>query len=168
MGGYGSGGGRYGSGKHSVEDGFKLDINFIVKNGGITPRSAVLTWFRNEERIGSIGYKITFNTGNPRIELNFTCNGESVYEPIHLVSTPQPFGNERYWMLCPILRNGVPCHRRCCKLYQPPNSKYFGCRDCMNLTYQSCKDCHKFDGLYSRLAGDLDFPVWAIRKALKY
>jgi pyruvate-formate lyase-activating enzyme len=29
------------------------------------------------------------------------------------------------------------------KLYLPPGSRYFGCRHCHNLTYQSCKEHDK-------------------------
>ena len=50
-----------------------------------------------------------------------------------LVSTPCPFGGQRWWFICP-LQN---CDRRVGVLYLPYGGKYFGCRHCYNLTYES-------------------------------
>ena len=167
MGGYGSGGGGYAL-KNSVEDGLRLDLNLIVKTRGIRPHSSVLRWYINEESIGSIGYDISFRDGLPVLKLEYRWQDtESVTERICLVSTPQPYGNERYWMLCPILVHGSPCNRRCYKFYKPPGQKYFGCRTCMNLTYQSCKDSHKMDGYYARIASDLHMPLWRVKALMK-
>jgi hypothetical protein len=53
------------------------------------------------------------------------------------------------------------------KLYLPPGGDYYGCRHCYNLTYQSCRDSHKFDGLYAQLASNLGWDVGAVRETMR-
>lgn len=165
MGGYGSGGGGYYS-KNTVEDGLSFSLNTIAKHG-ISPRSGVLRWFIGDEETGSMGYEILYLNDSLFLKLKYRSDGISVEERIKLASTPQPFGNARWWMLCPILVNGSTCNQRCYKLYSTPGQRYFGCRKCMNLTYQSCKDSHKFDGLYARIAADMNLPAWVVKGAMK-
>lgn len=168
MGGYGSGGGGYNS-KYAVEEALSFSIYDVIGKSGFFPRTGSLSWSRNGEHFASIGYDILCNNsnGDPFIELEYNRNGESVRERIRVLKTLQPFGNFRYWMFCPLLRNGYTCNRRCYKMYSSPGQKYFGCRRCMNLTYQSCKDSHKMDGFYARIAGDLHMPFWAVKRAMK-
>lgn len=52
-----------------------------------------------------------------------------------LVSTACNYGGERWWFVCPLTKNGVPCNRRVGVLYK--DGDYFGCRHCYELTYQS-------------------------------
>ena len=169
MGGSGSGGGGY-AGKKAVEDGFTLNINLITKKeqGGIRPRISKLSWLRDGKRIGSIGYEFMHRNGMTFLVLNYRTGGESVQEIIQVVSTPQPYGNQRYWMLCPVsLNGGGRCNRRCYKMYCPPGKRGFGCRMCMNLTYQSCKDSHKFDGLFASVASDLGISPSLVKAAFR-
>jgi hypothetical protein len=62
---------------------------------------------------------------------------------ISLFSEPCNFGGKRFWFICPLIVNGIPCDRTVGKLYLPSNGKYFGCRHCYNLTYRSCKRHNK-------------------------
>ena len=48
-------------------------------------------------------------------------------------TTPCHYGGVRYWFLC------SKCKKRVAKLYAPPSSERFACRNCHNLTYESCK-----------------------------
>ena len=50
---------------------------------------------------------------------------------VELRPTLLRFGGIRWWFHCP------KCLKRCVKLYKPPDS-VFRCRQCHNLTYQSC------------------------------
>lgn len=54
-----------------------------------------------------------------------------------LTSTPCHFGGSRYWFVCPLVVNGRACERRCRILYLAGRADYFGCRECLRLTYQS-------------------------------
>ena len=66
---------------------------------------------------------------------------------VERVSMPQPFGGRRWWFVCPL----VNCYRRCGKLYLPPGGRYYGCRQCYRLTYESVQE---HDPRVSRLAND--------------
>ena len=41
------------------------------------------------------------------------------------------------FFVCPLVVRGSPCERRVGKLYLPPGGRYFGCRLCYDLTYES-------------------------------
>ena len=62
---------------------------------------------------------------------------------VELTTTPCNFAGKRYWFICPLVVDGIPCRRRVGKLYLPPGEIYFGCRKCYNLTYRSCKEHDK-------------------------
>ena len=60
---------------------------------------------------------------------------------IGLTTTPCHFGGVRYWFICPLSRNGVPCGRRVGTLFLSSGGKYFGCRHCYDLSYESRNEC---------------------------
>ncbi len=59
---------------------------------------------------------------------------------VKVTSTGCRLGGRRFWLRCPLLRNGVPCDRKVLRLYLPPGGQMFGCRHCHGLTYRSCQD----------------------------
>ncbi len=62
---------------------------------------------------------------------------------VELTTTPCNLGGIRFWFLCPLVENSVPCGKRVRKLYLPPGESYFACRSCYNLTYRSVKEHDK-------------------------
>lgn len=64
---------------------------------------------------------------------------ESFNYRVRLTKTRCNIAGWRYWFVCPLLlKDGeTPCRRRASVLYKPPSEKYFGCRHCHNLTYES-------------------------------
>lgn len=54
---------------------------------------------------------------------------------IYFTETPCNLGGKRYWFKCPLGKDGRRCSRRVAVLYF--TGKYFGCRHCLDLTYQS-------------------------------
>jgi hypothetical protein len=62
---------------------------------------------------------------------------------IELVTTPCRFGGQRFWFLCPLTRDGIPCKRRVRVLHLPAGAQFFGCRACHDLTYRSCQEHNK-------------------------
>lgn len=58
---------------------------------------------------------------------------------IKLVATSCNFGGKRWWFLCPFIKNGNKCSRRCSIIYLPDDSDCWGCRECHELTYESRK-----------------------------
>jgi hypothetical protein len=59
---------------------------------------------------------------------------EDVEEPVYFDWTPCNYGGERRWFICPI----VGCGNRVAVLYGA--GKYFACRHCYNLTYESQRE----------------------------
>jgi len=78
---------------------------------------------------------------------------EDVRETVPLESTPCNFGGERPWFICP----GADCGRRVAVLYGP--HRYFLCRHCYDLSYQSRLDnkmyraLHRAQDIRRRLGG---------------
>ena len=62
---------------------------------------------------------------------------EDVREPVSLEWTPCNFGGKRPWFVCP----GDRCGRRVAILYGP--GKYFLCRHCSDLRYESQREDKK-------------------------
>jgi hypothetical protein len=101
----------------------------------LTGASFTSTWSRNGETIGNIGVRIM----HKQVRLSYSCqkNGgekESLDYPVQLVATTCHYGGERYWFICP----AVNCGKRVAKLYL--GDKYFACRQCYQLTYQSQRE----------------------------
>ncbi len=61
---------------------------------------------------------------------------QTISYPIYLVTTKCNYGGARYWFICPLLKkDGHPCGQRVGVLYLM--GKYFGCRKCGELFYDS-------------------------------
>ena len=100
--------------------------------------------------IAALGYVVdTTDMAAPTLTLSYTVlpSRTHVLYAIPLATTSVHRGGTRWWLCCPLVGNGEVCHRRVEKLYLPPNGRYFGCRQCYNLTYRSCQESHKYDTL---------------------
>jgi len=159
MGGYGSG--YNGTKKWAVEECLILSANSFRQHGSFTPgHTGTLTWTSNGEKIGAISYE----TRETDVMLIYTTDGVPVRYPVGIWETHPNFGGIRHYFICPI----VGCKSfKVDKLYLPPKAKYFGCRRCYDLTYQSCRESHKWDGMYRMLAANTGFPVSAVKRTLK-
>ena len=139
----------------------RLDIRLLKKQNGLKPGTlASISWSSNGESTGSIGYEIKEN----RMVLKYQHrkkeqDWEEVIEIVFFDQTRCHFGGYRTWFLCP------KCERRVAILYGP--GKYFLCRHCSNLTYESCNTNSVqriFDKAYKlkkQLGGKsgLDYPI---------
>jgi hypothetical protein len=83
--------------------------------------------------------------------------GEALDYRLRLTATRPRYGGLRWWFVCPLVANGLPCGRRVGKLYLPPGGRYYGCRHCYRLTYTSCRESRKFDAAFRWLARDTGF-----------
>lgn len=103
--------------------------------GEVTDRISIAVSVTHEgygENYVRVSYNLTDRfSGEKKKELDYK---------IELVSTTCRFGGQRFWFICPLLVNGIPCGGRVGKLYLPGNATYFGCRHCHNLTYRCCKE----------------------------
>jgi len=111
------------------------------------------TWWRGEgedrKEVASIG-TITWGAEGRVTALQFRytmtrADGEkeSLDYRVRVVATPCNYGGERYWFICPLSYEGRACERRVGKLYLPPGGRYFGCRHCYDLTYESAQSHDK-------------------------
>jgi len=112
-----------------------------------------LNWSCNGEKTGSISFVVSTLEGDEYIRFQYTQTDRSTGEKteldykVRLTWTPCYFGGQRWWFICPLTINGRYCGRRVGVLYLG-GGKYFGCRHCYNLTYESSKESHKYDFLF--------------------
>lgn len=137
MGGWNSG--RWGrqTKKTTAEECFKLTIFFLkpyLQQGNFNS----IRWSRGGQETGSISDQILGDNHPSVLRFIYTIGAKSAHPenfnyPVRLVTTPLPWGGERFWFECPL----QGCTRCVGCLYLPPGGKYFGCRHCYNLTYES-------------------------------
>ena len=133
-----------------------IDVRYLHRNGLLKPdHSFSLRWSRAGRETGSIR-GIAFRD---RVILLYRHRSglarewEDVQEPVPLEWTACNFGGERPWFVCP----GAGCGRRVAVLYGP--GRYFLCRHCYDLTYQSQREngmyraLHKAQAIRERLGG---------------
>jgi hypothetical protein len=132
-----------------VEECEALDTNRWTREGilkaGVHLRGG-WRWVYHGGRENSIGYEVnTLDQGRPFVRLFYTITRagtqerESLDYRVQLTSTRPRFGGLRWWFVCPLLARGCPCERRVRKLYLPSGGRYFGCRHCHDLTYESAQ-----------------------------
>ncbi len=107
------------------------------------------------------------NLVDPNAAWAYTVNRTPMDYRVRLVTTRPTYGGRRWWFLCPLARNDGGPPRRVAKLYLPPGGTYFGSRQAYGLTYTSCQESGKFEGLYRRLAAHMGTDAASIRSALK-
>ncbi len=160
MGGYRSGIRGY---RTVVEDCLVLSIGDLKGNffpGG----NGTISWTSGSgNKFASIGIAARFLERNVQVSYTITAGGEKqdVEETIGLTTTSPFYGGTRYYFVC------HSCHKRADKLYLPPEGKYFRCRKCYNLTYQSCRDAHKYDKAFGFIGARLGMPANQVPEFLK-
>lgn len=138
LGGTGSGNWYRASKKTTTGECHGVDVRYLYRHGLLKPGGWFsLRWSRGEREAGSIGGNVE-GAGRPeRVILSYRSRSgpgsewEEVQESISLTWTACNFGGERPWFICP----GAGCGRRVAVLYGP--GKYFLCRHCYDLTYES-------------------------------
>lgn len=140
MGGLGSGSRVFKKG--TVEGRTALDtrdlrrLNLLVP--GTTNRTGRLQWPTRDGSGSSLEYAISVRPTYGALVLEYRVGGEPFRYPITLEATGCHLGGVRWWFRCPLSRAGVACGRRVRKLYF--GGRYYGCRQCLNLTYRSSQE----------------------------
>lgn len=163
MGGYGSG--QKGS-KIKVEDCTRLSISPLVRKKFLADglqASGTVSWTYggSTSPYASIGFTANaLDPHNATLGLNYTITDRSTGEKtpydysIPLEYTTPHFGGKRWWMRCALFVNGRECNRRVSILYLPPGGRYFGCRHCYRLIYESSCDSHKYDRMFALIGAE--------------
>ena len=148
------------SNRWTVEDCKTITTPFLNKNnyftGGV--KRGEITWSLNGKNTGSISIIVSMVKGDEYIQFQYMQTDMKTDETTKLdykariSSTPCYFGGRRWWFICPLVVNGLICRRRVGSLHLD-DGKYFGCRHCLNLTYTSCQESHKYGGRLFRDIG---------------
>ena len=135
MGGPGSGNGYRWDARETTESYQRLDVGDFHRKGLLKPfYSGTSRWWRGERQRGSISWwTLTEDDQVTALTLAYTVAGESVSYQVPLTWTPCHYGGQRPWFRCPEKR----CDRRVAVLY---GGKYFLCRHCHNLAYESTRE----------------------------
>jgi len=152
MGGAGSGRWGWHDKKSTVEECLTLNAGKLARDGVVAQSTGSgWLWWTNtatDERTASLGYsrEIVDDRVVLRLRYTVTRRGDEAFDidqAIVLQTTPSAVGGMRWWFTCPLLRRGKSCNRRVSKLYLPPGGRYYGCRHCYDLTYESCQESDK-------------------------
>lgn len=157
MGGPGSGNWfRWQERKSTVEESLVVSMQSFRKR--LYSNSAgSITWTSNSGSKSCLDYRMSWNDDSPRLTLEYRWRGqEEVRIPVNLEWTPTQFGGKRWWFTCPLTKRSLACNRRVSKLYLPPGAKFFGCRKCHDLTYQSSQEAHQAERGFARLGMDAE------------
>jgi hypothetical protein len=126
-----------------------VDVRYLYREGLLESRSWFsLRWSRADRETGSIGGVVEGTETPERVILTYRHRKgpggewEDVRESVPLTWTACNYGGERPWFICP----GVGCGRRVALLYGP--GKYFLCRHCYDLSYQSQRDNKTYRALH--------------------
>jgi hypothetical protein len=156
VGGVGSGSWSKFTNKTTTDKCQSIDVRSLHRNGLLQPgHSFSLRWSqagRQTSSIGGVAYGDRVNFFY-RYRIGLGDEWEDVKETVPLTWTACNFGGERPWFICP--RTG--CGWRVAVLYGP--RKYFLCRHCYDLSYQSQRDnkmyraLHRAQKIRKRLGG---------------
>jgi hypothetical protein len=112
---------------------------------GSKSRSGTLAWTKKGEGspFAMVGFSLRFDTaastplGTLRLGYAVGQPQQSVDYSIRMESDPCRFGGVGWWFACPVLcgTGRVACRKRARALYL--HGRYFGCRYCHELTYES-------------------------------
>lgn len=163
--------GRYSwSDRSTVEDSKVLDIFWLRQNDYFCGfRSGTIKWSRGDNVTGTIGIQVEVRNdpepgGSVRLYYTSTSHGTgettNLDYRVSLNTTWCNYGKYRWWFECPL----YGCGKRVGKLYLPPGAKYFGCRNCHRLTYESCRESH---GWAYRFAKSNGFTMGQMKRSLR-
>lgn len=141
---------HYYSGKDEADHLKKISIYFLNQNKYFETayHSGDISWSRNGEKTGSITVEYIVDYNEYYLRFIYTQTDKDTGEKkdfnykVRLDATPCNYGGLRYWFVCPLSANGIPCNKRVGVLYK--NGDYFGCRHCYNLTYRSKNENRRY------------------------
>jgi len=142
MGGYGSGKKYWRSAKEKVENCRSIDANSFSRWGYFKPggRGGIMKWTRNGMETGSCWVYSNIDKLDGSISFSYQYQDKPHPDVKVKLSWYSPgFGGRRYFFRCPV----------CGKRMRTLHFRYgeIACRVCFNLTYESCVENKRFNGL---------------------
>ncbi len=180
MGGTGSGRWTYHDKRRTTEECWAIGISDVariidLRNPGPVSRSLRLIKPATGKERSSVRFVLEVgDVDTPLLRLSYPVKGRwGLEHPIevvvHLQTTRPNFGGVRWWFSCPGMVGGEECGRRVGKLYLPPGDRYFACRYCLDLTYESCQKSHRYDRLFAQMAGEASGEAFeAVKRAFSH
>ncbi len=180
MGGTGSGRWAYHDKKRIVEECWRIGISEVtwgIDLRDLGPAFGFLRPIKPATSKGRPSVCYVLEVGDddtPLLRLFYAVNGRwglehPIEQVIQLQTTRPNFGGVRWWFSCPRMLDGEMCGRRVSKLYRPPGSRYFACRRCLDLTYESCHKSHRHDRLFALMAGEASGETFdAVKRAFTH
>ena len=130
MGEPGSGGSYQLTAKRLTSESLPIDIRVLKREQRLRPGNTILFKY---SRGGVVYARLIGHVFATHLTLQY-CYGKSekISQKIWFDWTPCFYGNERIWFKCP------RCQKRIAIVYGPEN--FFACRQCCDLTYDSCNE----------------------------
>ncbi len=150
---------HYYSKKDTVEDCLIVGVFWLKRNGYLDGyKHGGITWTSGSGSQSTIGITVSTCIDYKFLRFNYTLTQNEKKENynyvVRIVTSRCNFKGRRFWFLCPLLKGDRPCERRVAKLYLPPGGKYFGCRQCYDLSYNTR---NKYDGRFAEFGKVLDY-----------
>jgi hypothetical protein len=149
MGGMGSGNWYTFDKKTTTGECHSVDVRYLYREDLLTPGHWFsLRWSRADRETGSIQAAVIGDEKPEGVILTYRHRSgpgsewEDVREPVPISWTACNFGGERPWFICP----GAGCDRSVAVLYG--SGRYFLCRHCYELAYQSQRDNNMYRVLH--------------------
>jgi hypothetical protein len=124
----------------------QISISLLKKHhffdGGV--RGKTFSLGSDEKTAEKITLVVSTDEGKEFFRIQY--NGRICYIA-RIVSTRCHYGGRRWLFNCPFIDNDHVCNRRVGILYFGKGNS-FGCRHCLNLTYESQNEFHKFDRFF--------------------
>ena len=141
--------------RDTTEESKRIELAWLKKQDYLTGYcGGTLSWSFNGCPNGNIYVRIN-TSDNQNIEFDYKVKKHSESEwremkySFPMTSIPCRYGGTKWFFLCGLYKNGVYCGRRVRNLYMVGD--YFGCRKCANLSYQSCNESKKYNGMFKIL-----------------
>lgn len=139
--------------KTRVERCLTISIGDVVaQRDGISRGKVLWEWFGGIT--SSVAFETNWLTATPTVTFQYADDeyGNGLVRlKIDLQASFLCHGGKRWWLSCPITRDGKTCNRRCGTLHLPPHHEFFGCRLCHNLAYESSQQAHQYERLITRI-----------------
>ncbi len=172
MGGFGSG--KWADAcrrKTSVEACNKISIKLLRENGFLDYSKAGVVEWRNVvgDVVSGVEVESFISVDVDKTSFLVVRLGvlsSAIEQRIEFIKWPCNYGGFRYYFACPAVKDGVYCGNRVTKFFLPPGGSVFGCRDCYDLTYQSCQESHKYDKVFGHIEG-ADIDSLSVTQALR-